>query len=89
MTFFVVVLVSSQRYCILIFCQCLRDWDYDDSRSLVEVVAELLEKYRHHQQTLVERNSRLSFDFNSLVLQEEITPADVEIMFSKNEVKYL
>ncbi|XP_046579861.1 BRISC and BRCA1-A complex member 2-like [Haliotis rubra] len=65
--------------------QCLHDWDYDDSRSLLEMVSELLEKYRLHQQTLIEKSSRLSFDFSSLMLQEEITPTDVEIMLSKNE----
>ncbi|XP_077993677.1 BRISC and BRCA1-A complex member 2-like [Glandiceps talaboti] len=44
----------------------LVNWNADDTKALLCVVRELVEKYKEHQESLLESNPRLLYEYNSL-----------------------
>lgn len=62
--------------------QSLINWDSSRPDSLLCVVRELIEQYRIYQQKLLSTVSRLQFEYNSLLENNEglkLTAADVEV----------
>ena len=66
--------------------QSLIDWDYREPSSLFQVIEELLQQYRLHQEKLVCASQRLQFEYKSLVEESGIESEAVEIHVSRSEV---
>lgn len=58
----------------------LANWDFQDSKSLLNVICELLSLYRKHQVSLLNDYSRLQFEYSSLVCQTSVSEEDVEVL---------
>ena len=62
-------------------------WDYREPSSLFQVIEELLQQYRLHQEKLVCASQRLQFEYKSLVEESGIESEAVEIHVSRSEVR--
>ena len=67
--------------CLLYF-QGLVNWNALNSQCLLWAMEELLEKYRQHQESKVALNSRLQFEYSSLV-ETAYEPSDIEVHVTK------
>ena len=69
------------------------NWDHRNPDAMIEVVEELLQHYKVYQERIVEVNSRLKFQYNSLfdgtdenMENMKIERRDIEVYCHKTEV---
>ena len=60
-------------------------WDIDDPLSLWLVIQELLAQFGRYQQSEIKNNSRLDFEFNSLIESKQFKPEDIEVHIEKRK----
>ncbi|CAK9820896.1 NAD(P)H-hydrate epimerase [Anthophora plagiata] len=58
----------------------LAKWNPNDGNALLNVLMELLSCYKEHQIQLLEKQSRLQFEYNVLMRQPEVELEDVEVI---------
>lgn len=61
-------------------------WDAQNPRALLIVLQDILEHYRKHQLKLLEENSRLQFEYTSLVEQNQFKSDSIEVHVAKSAV---
>lgn len=59
-------------------------WDYNNVDALCDVILELIELYKHFQIDLLENDSRLSFEYSSLISEAEIKKENIEVFVDKS-----
>ena len=77
---------TSSWFSFFLIFQSLIDWDYKEPSSLLQVIEELLQEYRKHQERLVSESQRLMFEYSSLIHDTDIDSEAVEIHVSRTEV---
>lgn len=63
--------------------ESLCNWNPDDPASLIQVIQQLLEKYRWQEVMLLEDYSRLQFEYSSLIHQAGFSDTDVEVLLNR------
>ncbi|CAK9795205.1 BRISC and BRCA1-A complex member 2 [Anthophora quadrimaculata] len=58
----------------------LAKWNPNDGNALLNVLMELLSCYKEHQIQLLEKQSQLQFEYNTLMKLPEMKPEDVEVI---------
>ena len=66
--------------------QTLVDWDYQNPYALLQVVEELLQLYKAHQEHIIEGYHRLQFEYSSLIDQSNLESKDIETHTLRCEV---
>ncbi|XP_064599787.1 BRISC and BRCA1-A complex member 2-like [Liolophura sinensis] len=75
------------------FCPYIEDvqglvkWDSQNPRALLIVLQDILDHYRKHQLKLLEENSRLQFEYTSLVEQNQFKSDSIEVHVAKSASK--
>ncbi len=75
---------------IFLIFQSLVNWDAQNSSALLNIITELIEEYRIYQRSLILSESRLQFEYSSLIESRMYRDEDIEIFVTtKGKVEFL